>query len=204
MMFSKFILVFMAFFAIMNPISNLPAYMALVADDDQKISRKIARKSLLLAFFIILTFVISGHYIFQLFGITVDALRIAGGLLVALIGYHMINGIHSPASKNLPQTNEDPLAVAISPLAMPLFAGPGTIATAITLSHGGFTNQVITIAAFALLSLLTYVLLLSAREISQFLGQSFMGLVTRMMGLILTTIGIQMLIAGIKGAFSLS
>ena len=87
---------FMAFFAIMNPISNLPAYMALVADDSQKISRKIAFRSLLIAFVIVTVFIFSGDFIFKVFGITIVSFRIAGGILVAVIGYHMINGNHSP------------------------------------------------------------------------------------------------------------
>ncbi|MCC9753248.1 MarC family protein, partial [Streptococcus agalactiae] len=86
-MISKFILAFMAFFAIMNPISNLPAFMALVADDDQKISRRIAAKGVLLAFVIIVIFVLSGHLLFNLFGITLAALKISGGILVGIIGY---------------------------------------------------------------------------------------------------------------------
>ena len=66
------------FFAIMNPISNLPAYMALVADDSQKISRKIAFRSLLIAFVIITVFIFSGDFIFKVFGITIVSFRIAG------------------------------------------------------------------------------------------------------------------------------
>lgn len=100
-MSSQFFYAFMAFFAIMNPISNLPAYMALVADDSQKISRKIAFKSLLIAFIIVTVFVFSGDLIFKVFGITIDSFRIAGGILVAVIGYHMINGNHSPSYKGM-------------------------------------------------------------------------------------------------------
>lgn len=66
-MVSKFILTFMAFFAIMNPLSNLPAYIALVADDDQIISKRIARKSLTIAFVIIAIVVMTGHVLFTLF-----------------------------------------------------------------------------------------------------------------------------------------
>ena len=101
-MSSQFFYAFMAFFAIMNPISNLPAYMALVADDSQKISRKIAFRSLLIAFVIITVFIFSGDFIFKVFGITIVSFRIAGGILVAIIGYHMINGNHSPSSKFRP------------------------------------------------------------------------------------------------------
>ena len=191
---------FMAFFAIMNPISNLPAYMALVADDSQKISRKIAFRSLLIAFVIITVFIFSGDFIFKVFGITIVSFRIAGGILVAVIGYHMINGNHSPSYKGMEQqaVNSDPMFIAISPLAMPLFAGPGTITTALSLANGGLRNQLITVVAFALLCVITYLLLRSAKQIADFLGKNLMKIITKMMGLLLFSIGIQMIIVSVQ------
>lgn len=199
-MSSQFFYAFMAFFAIMNPISNLPAYMALVADDSQKISRKIAFKSLLIAFIIVTVFVFSGDLIFKVFGITIESFRIAGGILVAVIGYHMINGNHSPSYKGMKQqaSNSDPMSVAISPLAMPLFAGPGTITTALNLANGGIKNQLITVVAFALLCAITYLLLRSAKQIAGFLGENLMKIITKMMGLLLFSIGVQMIIISVQ------
>ena len=190
----------MAFFAIMNPISNLPAYMALVADDSQKISRKIAFRSLLIAFVIVTVFIFSGDFIFKVFGITIISFRIAGGILVAVIGYHMINGNHSPSYKGMEQqaVNSDPMSIAISPLAMPLFAGPGTITTALSLANGGLRNQLITVVAFALLCVITYLLLRSAKQIAGFLGKNLMKIITKMMGLLLFSIGIQMIIVSVQ------
>ncbi len=190
----------MAFFAIMNPISNLPAYMALVADDSQKISRKIAFRSLLIAFVIVTVFIFSGDLIFKVFGITIVSFRIAGGILVAVIGYHMINGNHSPSYKGMEQqaVNSDPMSIAISPLAMPLFAGPGTITTALSLANGGLRNQLITVVAFALLCVITYLLLRSAKQIAGFLGKNLMKIITKMMGLLLFSIGIQMIIVSVQ------
>lgn len=190
----------MAFFAIMNPISNLPAYMALVADDSQKISRKIAFRSLLIAFVIVTVFIFSGNFIFKVFGITIVSFRIAGGILVAVIGYHMINGNHSPSYKGMEQqaVNSDPMSVAISPLAMPLFAGPGTITTALSLANGGLRNQLITVVAFALLCVITYLLLRSAKQIAGFLGKNLMKIITKFMGLLLFSIGIQMIITSVQ------
>ena len=190
----------MAFFAIMNPISNLPAYMALVADDSQKISRKIAFRSLLIAFVIVTVFIFSGDFIFKVFGITIVSFRIAGGILVAVIGYHMINGNHSPSYKGMEQqaVNSDPMSIAISPLAMPLFAGPGTITTALSLANGGLRNQLITVVAFAILCVITYLLLRSAKQIAGFLGKNLMKIITKMMGLLLFSIGIQMIIVSVQ------
>lgn len=200
MMSSQFFYAFMAFFAIMNPISNLPAYMALVADDSQKISRKIAFRSLLIAFVIVTVFIFSGDFIFKVFGITIVSFRIAGGILVAVIGYHMINGNHSPSYKGMEQqaVNSDPMSIAISPLAMPLFAGPGTITTALSLANGGLQNQLITVVAFALLCVITYLLLRSAKQIAGFLGENLMKIITKMMGLLLFSIGIQMIIVSVQ------
>ena len=199
-MSSQFFYAFMAFFAIMNPISHLPAYMALVADDSQKISRKIAFRSLLIAFVIITVFIFSGDFIFKVFGITIVSFRIAGGILVAVIGYHMINGNHSPSYKGMEQqaVNSDPMSIAISPLAMPLFAGPGTITTALSLANGGLQNQLITVVAFALLCVITYLLLRSAKQIAGFLGENLMKIITKMMGLLLFSIGIQMIIVSVQ------
>ena len=199
-MSSQFFYAFMAFFAIMNPISNLPAYMALVADDSQKISRKIAFRSLLIAFVIVTVFIFSGDFIFKVFGITIISFRIAGGILVAVIGYHMINGNHSPSYKGMEQqaVNSDPMSIAISPLAMPLFAGPGTITTALSLANGGLRNQLITVFAFALLCVITYLLLRSAKQIAGFLGKNLMKIITKMMGLLLFSIGIQMIIVSVQ------
>ena len=199
-MSSQFFYAFMAFFAIMNPISNLPAYMALVADDSQKISRKIAFRSLLIAFVIVTVFIFSGDFIFKVFGITIISFRIAGGILVAVIGYHMINGNHSPSYKGMEQqaVNSDPMSIAISPLAMPLFAGPGTITTALSLANGGLQNQLITVVAFALLCVITYLLLRSAKQIADFLGKNLMKIITKMMGLLLFSIGIQMIIVSVQ------
>lgn len=197
---SQFFYAFMAFFAIMNPISNLPAYMALVADDSQKISRKIAFRSLLIASVIVTVFIFSGDFIFKVFGITIVSFRIAGGILVAVIGYHMINGNHSPSYKGMEQqaVNSDPMSIAISPLAMPLFAGPGTITTALSLANGGLQNQLITVVAFALLCVITYLLLRSAKQIAGFLGENLMKIITKMMGLLLFSIGIQMIIVSVQ------
>ncbi|WP_417164588.1 MarC family protein [Streptococcus sp.] len=199
-MSSQFFYAFMAFFAIMNPISNLPAYMALVADDSQKISRKIAFRSLLIAFVIITVFIFSGDFIFKVFGITIVSFRIAGGILVAVIGYHMINGNHSPSYKGMEQqaVNSDPMSIAISPLAMPLFAGPGTITTALSLANGGLRNQLITVVAFAILCVITYLLLRSAKQIAGFFGKNLMKIITKMMGLLLFSIGIQMIIVSVQ------
>lgn len=197
--------VFMAFFAIMNPIANTPVFLGLTGDDTPAVRRRVALKAVIATFLIILTFVLLGKLIFELFGITLPAFRITGGVLVALIGYQMLQGqpsaVHHPSASDRQDSVEAALGVAISPLAVPILAGPGTIATAMNFaSTGGAGEMAVTLAAFALLCLITYLFFVSGGRLVEALGRSGLNVVTRMMGLILAVIGVQMLIDGIAGA----
>lgn len=200
--------VFMGFFAIMNPIANIPVFLGLTSDDDSQTAVAVAYRSLLLAFLIVTFFSIAGNIIFELFGLTLPAFRITGGLLVFLVGFHMLQGNHSsiqhPKGEEKLKPSEESLGVAVSPLAMPILAGPGTIATAMNFaSGGGLMELLVTVAMFAVLCVITYVLFIFGESFVSFIGISAMGVITRMMGLILATIGTQMVIEGILRAFQL-
>ncbi|MEJ2361658.1 MAG: MarC family protein [Gammaproteobacteria bacterium] len=199
--------VFMGFFAIMNPIANVPIFLGLTGDDDRQTSASVALRSLLLAFIIVTLFAIAGKIIFHLFGLTLPAFRITGGLIVFIIGYHMLRGnpssLHHPEEASQPQSRKAALSVAVSPLAMPILAGPGTIATAMSFSAGGgMRNISITIIAFAVLCVITYVFFMFGAKFVSYIGTSALGAITRMMGLILAVIGTQMVIGGLHGAFT--
>lgn len=201
--------VFFGLFAIMNPIANTPVFIALTAADDPEVTRKVALKALTLTFVLIVIFCVLGRLIFELFGITLPAFRITGGVLVALIGYHMLQGeqssVHSPSAEDTADSLQTQLSVAVSPLAVPILAGPGTIAAAMNfVSTGGVQEIVITAGTFFILCVITFFCFISGQRIVKFLGQSGLNVVTRLMGLILAVIGVQMLIEGIKGAFSLA
>ena len=200
-----FLSVFMGFFAIMNPLANTPVFLGLTADDAHDVRRQVARQSLMWAFILVLAFCLLGKLIFEMFGITLPAFRVAGGLLVALIGYQMLHGnqssVHQPSHNDQQASREAQLSVAISPLAIPILAGPGTLTTAMNFaSTGGVTELLVTIIAFALLCLISYGFFISGERLVGFLGQSGLNVITRIMGLILSVIGIQMLIDGIAGA----
>jgi multiple antibiotic resistance protein len=201
--------VFMGFFAIMNPIANTPVFLGLTADDSPEMRRAVARKAVILSFLIILVFCAAGKLIFDLFGITLPAFRITGGLLVFLVGFHMLQGDHSsvqhPSEEDKQQSKEAELEIAVSPLALPILAGPGTIATAMNFaSAGGVSEFGITIAAFFVLCLITYVFFVSGERFVGYIGVNGVKVITRIMGLILAVIGTQMVITGISGAISLS
>ena len=137
---------FLGFFAIMNPIANTAAFVGLTADYTPNERQKVAFKSLLTTFLIILVFSVLGNLIFQLFGITIHALRITGGILLFIIGYQML---HGEGSKMHSSTASHNMGIAISPLAVPLLAGPGTIATAMNYAVSGDSVKiVVTLGAF--------------------------------------------------------
>ena len=201
--------VFMGFFAIMNPIANTPVFLGLTADDDEATKRLVARKAVVLAFVIVAVFCLLGNLIFRLFGITMPAFRITGGILVFLIGYRMLQGetssMHHPAEKDHQKSLDAKLGVAVTPLALPILAGPGTIATAMNYSSGKSLSELfITVTCFAFLCLVTYAFFLSGKRLVTYLGDGGIKVMTRLMGLILAVIGVQMLIRGIHGAVHLT
>lgn len=199
--------VFMGFFAIMNPIATIPIFLGLTKGDNKQTTAAVALKSLLLAFLFIVVFSFAGKVIFELFGITLPAFRITGGLLVFLIGFQMLQGdlskVNHPSEEDTEESREAALSVAVSPLAIPILAGPGTITTAMNFSAGGFVEMAVTIAVFAVLCAITYVCFIFGEKFVDFIGASALGAITRMMGLILAVIGTQMVIEGLYGAFAL-
>jgi len=195
--------VFMGFFAIMNPIANTPVFIGLTADDDDATKRIVARNALLLTFVIIVVFSAAGRVIFDVFGITLSAFRITGGLLVFMIGFHMLQGeqssVHKPSDDDQDKAHDAELSVAISPLAMPILAGPGTIATAMNfVADGGSGKLIITVVAFFALCIITYLFFVFGNRLVHYIGQSAINAITRLMGLILAVIGTQMVIDGVQ------
>ncbi len=191
--------VFMAFFAIMNPIANTAAFAGLVGEYSADEKRKIAIKALFITFMIVAVFSMFGKSLFHLFGMTLPALRITGGALVFLVGYHMLHGEGSRLHA-LHESNASD--VAVSPLAVPLLAGPGTIATAMNYSSSGNWMEIaITIVSFFVLCMITFLCFVFSSQIITRVGHDGLSIVTRLMGLILAVIGVQMLIDGIGAAF---
>ena len=201
--------VFLAFFAIMNPIANTPIFLSLTSQDDHTTKKMIARRSLFLAFLIVMVFCAFGKFIFNAFGITLPAFRITGGIIVFFIGFHLLQGeqsrVHNPTLEDNQESIESELSVAITPLAIPILAGPGTISTAITFSAGkGFSELLITISTFAVLCFVTYLFFLYGQKFVDYISKSTIKVISRMMGLILAVIGTQMVIHGILGVVRMS
>lgn len=198
--------VFMAFFAVMNPIANTPLFLSLTSQSNSISRRRIARNSVIVAFFITTLFCLAGQKIFLIFGITLPAFKITGGILITMIGFESLRGQHSKIQRPSMRAHEDSmdsdLNVAVSPLGIPLLAGPGTITTAVNfVSDGSMIKTIITVGMFGILCLITYVCFIFSRQIKKYLGQVGINVVIRLMGLILAVVGVEMLTTGLKTVF---
>jgi len=191
--------IFTGFLAIMNPIASISIFLSLTSKDSEEEVKKIAFQSTLTALTVVAIFSLAGYFLLAFFGVTFTALRLTGGIIVAIIGYEMLQGKQSSQDKTTEEIQEEG-SVAITPLGIPLLAGPGVIITAMNFSAGGFINCVITILAFALLCVITYFVFIFGKQIKEIIGSNILKVMTRLMGLILAVIGIQMFLEGIYNA----
>lgn len=201
--------VFMGFFAIMNPIGNMPIFLGLVEGIDKSEQKKIAWKSVSLAFIIVAAFSIFGSLIFKAFGITLPAFQIGGGLLIFVVGYQLLHGKESAMHHPAEGENDQDTAVediAISPLAIPILAGPGTISTAMNFvgAESSVLHIAVVIGMFALICIITYFCFVFGEKILIHFKKGVVKVITRLMGLIITIISVQMVIAGIHNAIKMN
>jgi len=193
--------VFTGFFAIMNPIANTPIFLGLVGDKSDRTKRHIAQKATITAFLIVTAFVILGKYIFELFGITIPAFKVTGGILIFYVGFEMLMSKKSSIHN---QESEEEDSIAISPLAIPILAGPGTIVTAMNhVTDAGYLKMGIVVAIFALMVYLTYLAFSLSEYIVDKIGNNLITVIGKIMGLILAIMGAGMTMEGIQMGFNL-
>ncbi len=194
--------VFIAFFAIMNPFVNIPIFVKLTDGQSEKKKEEIARSSCLLAFFIVAIFILIGKYIFGLFGLTIPAFKIFGGALIFYIGF----GILQPRKVviELQKKAEFEDIVSVTPLAIPILAGPETIVTGMNfVVNANLYHILISITILGLLLFLTYLGFLYSSNITKTLGENNFVIAGKIMGIVLGVLGANMLIEGIKLAFNI-
>lgn len=197
------ITVFIGFFAIMNPIANTPIFISLFGNKSEADKKKAAKLATLTAFAIVLAFVLLGKYIFELFGITIPAFKITGGILIFYIGFEMLMSKKSKVHNT--DEVDDVSDAAISPLAIPILAGPGTIVTAMNYTtKADVTKLIIIILSFALIIVVTYLFFIFSEKIVKRLGQNIIDVISKIMGLLIAIIGTTMVVEGIKMAYNLN
>lgn len=188
-------LCFSSLFTVIDPFAVAPVFTTVTQGRSREQSRRIALRACLAALAVLVLFAVSGAYLFRLFGITLDAFRIGGGIVFLLIGLPMLGGSHE--DRSVDAASGDPSVV---PLGVPLIGGPGAITT-IMLLMGQSTSSLHTTALFLALFVAlgaTFGLLLLAPTVLRRLGKSGTDLITKVMGLIIVVIGVQFVIDGIK------
>tara|TARA_R110002073_G_scaffold72537_1_gene177263 strand:+ start:248811 stop:249431 length:621 start_codon:yes stop_codon:yes gene_type:complete len=196
------ITVFTGFFAITNPISNMTVFVALTQGADERTKRDINKRANIIAFVIVTVFVLLGKFIFELFNISIPAFKITGGILIFFIGFEMLQSKQSNV-KSLDHVNIDE-NIAVSPLAIPILAGPGTIVTAMNFVSNANNIQIaLVLAIFGFMSLLAYFTFRLSDFIVKVVGNNVISVIGKIMGLIIAIIGTGMVIQGIKLSFDL-
>ena len=190
-----------ALFAIMNPVGNIGICATLTAGRSGDDVRYAAWTCAAASAITLLITTWAGDYVLEFFGISVDSLRVAGGIIVLLIGLSMLanNDQHRHTEPEREDAKTRP-TVGIVPLAIPIVAGPGTIATVLVAAQYKPTISKLEISGVILaMSLLVGILCSLAKPIADRLGAAGMAVVTRLMGMILATIASAMLAIGLKG-----
>ena len=199
-LFETFIVALPAIFFVVDPFGVVPIYLAITAGDTAKRAREMALRACLVAGGLLTFFALFGGLVFKVFGVTLSAFRVAGGVLLLITSLDMLRGRTSqtktsPAEELESTQKED---VAVVPLAMPLLAGPGAIATAMVLmSRGtGILIAVPVVISIVLTFVASYYTLRGAHIVLRALGESGVAILQRLMGLILAAIAVQFIAEG--------
>ncbi len=190
-------------FAVMNPLGTLPTFIALTNGFSVSEQRYTARKAAIASFFILLLFLLLGHFIFQLFGITIAAFRVAGGILIFGIAFNLLNAKPSHIQSPYEEESTPREDITVTPLAIPIIAGPGTIATVMALATGGnpIMDSLSVFVAFVIVLIATYFIFYYSSWFNKRLKPSQLNVITRLMGLLLSIIAVQMAASGLAGLF---
>src|ERR1700689_4891707 len=198
------LLAFSSIFFIVDPIATIPTFLALTADAELGQRRHMAKRAAWTCFLVLSGFALGGTLVFKLFGITLPAFCIAGGLIMILIGLDMVQARRSQTKETPSETQQamEKEDVGIIPLGVPMLAGPGSISTVMALMAQSATWQhsVSIIIVVALTAFLSYWTLAAADRLGRRMGDTGIHILTRFMGLLLMAIAVQFILSGLTAA----
>ena len=195
------ILSFWSLFAIVDPVGAIPTFLAMTARDKTAARIRMARLASIVTFFVLVSFSFGGKWILGAFGVSMPAFEIAGGVILLKVALDMLQA-RQTALKETPEEQaegKDKDDVAITPLAVPMLAGPGAI-TAVVLLSAQATNvlrHAIVAGNIFLVSLITFIILRFAAIRSSILSAITLKIITRLMGLLLAAIAVQFILNGV-------
>jgi multiple antibiotic resistance protein len=205
---SYVVLVIAALIPIANPFSTAPLFVSMTVGISTPERNHIAFLSTLYMFIVLTVFLLLGAVILSFFGISLPALRIAGGLIVAFIGFRMLFMQDDNNSKETKLNSEDAKKIAFTPLAMPMLSGPGSIAVIMSMAVQiseleSLSNQLIgysvVILGIAISAFICWLVLRASGSVVRFMGESGIDALTKVMGFLLVSIGVQFVITGMRG-----
>lgn len=195
-------LTFGSLFAIVDPFAAIPGFLAMTSRDTIAQRQRMALVACVTCGGVMAAFAALGPFIFKLFGITLRSFQIAGGLVLLLSSLDMLRAKRSPLKETVEECEEGMGKddIAITPLAIPMLAGPGAISTAIVLSSHAvdWEHRALFYVCIAAVAVASYGVLWAAAAGSKRLSPIAMNVMTRLMGLLLAAIGVQFIMTGLK------
>lgn len=197
-----FIYLFAALFSVLNPIGTVPIFVGLTQGDPKKERSRISLWTAINVCIILLISYFIGQYVLTFFGISIDALRIAGGMIIVGSGFSLLTGkfkkqrgIDKTVESDLNNRND----IALTPLAMPMLAGPGSISLLIAFyqEHHKYEEIIVAVSAILAVALVIFLILRSAHYLAKILGAAGIVAISRIVGFIVIAIGIQYIVSAV-------
>lgn len=191
---------------IVDPIAVIPTYLVITRDETPLQRRRTALRACIAAAFLLIAFGLAGRFIFQILGITMSAFRVAGGAILWIVAMDMLQAKRS-TQESTPEIEEGTAKedVAITPLAMPMLAGPGAISTIMVLAGQARTvgQSVVVYLSIVLTALVCWLTLRIGERLMTRMGQTGIRVMTRIMGLLLAAVAAQFVLTGVREGLSL-
>ena len=197
-----FIYLFAALFSVLNPIGTVPIFVGLTHDDSNAERSRISLWTAINVFIILIVSFFAGQYVLTFFGISIDALRIAGGLVILSSGFSLLSGKINKKrgiNKKIENDAQSRNDISLTPLAIPMLAGPGSISLLIAFyqEHHQINEIIISCLAIFAIALTIFIILKSAHYLARILGASGIVAISRIVGFIVIAIGIQYIVSSI-------
>ncbi|MCX6352392.1 MAG: MarC family NAAT transporter [Bacteroidetes bacterium] len=194
-----FLTTFTGLFSIVNPLSAMPVFLALTINHTPAYRNLMAKKAAIYMTLILVFFVIAGSFILSFFGISINSIRIAGGLIVLQSGYSLLTADeNAKLSKKSRKDAMDMKDISLTPLALPLLSGPGSIAATISLTSTARSVEYgLIVLCILVIGLLSFLSLRLSQKLLLVFSKSGLEAITRLMGFISMTVGVQFIINGI-------
>lgn len=189
-----------SFFTLINPIGTMPIFMTMTANLDAKSRSRTALKASIVAFLTLVLFSFSGQLLFQFFGISVNSFRVVGGVIFFLMGMDMLQARLNKVKVRKQDVHAYVNDISVTPLAIPMIAGPGSMTNAIVLMEDASNSlqKAVLIGSIFVVMTFTYLFLFSSTKIIKILGDTGNTVLMRLMGLIVMVIAVEFLFSGLK------